>query len=285
MRGPCLNPAMPGLYVDVIGSGPPAVLLHGSFSFGALAFSEQRPLAAEFELHIVDRRGFGRSPGGEGPVDFETEAAEIAALLDPPAHLLGHSYGAIVCMFAAALRPDAVRSLTVIEPPAFGLARGDEAVDLMVERIREHRRDGAGLPEEEYLRGFLAAWGFEPRPGPRLNDVARRSVRRSVGERSPHEAEIPFAELAAARFPVLVVHGGWDAVTERARAIGGRAFLTVCDVVAARLDAEVAVFPGAAHQPQLLGERFNRRVAEFWHAADRRLAPQPESGSDPERRP
>jgi pimeloyl-ACP methyl ester carboxylesterase len=263
---------MAGLHVDVTGSGPAAVLLHGSFSFGALAFSQQRPLAAEFELHIVDRRGFGRSPDGDGPVDFEREAPEIAALLDPPAHLLGHSYGAIVCMFAAALRPDAVRSLTVVEPPAFALARGDQAVDLMVERIRAHRRDGAGLPEEDYLQGFLEAWGFDRRPGPRFNDVARRSVRRSVGERSPHEAEIPFAELAAAGVPTLVVHGGWDAVPERARAIGGHAFMAVCDVVAARLDAEVAVFPGAAHQPQLLGEPFNRRVAAFWHAADRRFA-------------
>src|SRR4051794_19927160 len=103
---------MSGLHVDVIGSGPAVVLLHGSFSFGALAFSEQRPLAEEFELHLVDRRGFGRSPEGAGPVDFETEAPEIAALLDRPAHLLGHSYGAIVAMFAAALRPEAVRSLT-----------------------------------------------------------------------------------------------------------------------------------------------------------------------------
>jgi len=137
--------------------------------------------------------------------------------------------------------------------------------------IRAHKRAGLGLPEEEYLQGFLEAWGFDRRPGPRFNDVARRSVRRSVGERSPHEAEIPFAELAAGRFPTLVVHGGWDAVPERARAIGGHAFTAVCDVVAARLDAEVAVFPGAAHQPQLLGEPFNRRVAEFWHAADGRF--------------
>jgi len=263
---------MPGLHVDVAGSGTPAVLVHGSFSFGALAFSEQRPLAAEFELHVVDRRGFGRSPEGAGAVDFEAEAPEIAALLDPHAHLLGHSYGAIVCMFAAALRPEAVRSLTVVEPPAFGLVRGDPAVDLLVERLRAHKRDGAGLGEEEYLRGFLDAWGFDLGPPPRLNDTARRSVRRSVGERSPHEAEIPFAALAHAGFPVLVARGAWDAVPASAREVGGHAFIAVCDVVAARLDAEVAVFPGAAHQPQLSGEPFNRRVAEFWRSADRRFA-------------
>ena len=263
---------MPGLYVDVTGSGAPAVLVHGSFSFGALAFSEQRPLAGEFELHVVDRRGFGRSPDGSGPVDFETEAPEIAALLDPPAHLLGHSYGAIVCMFAAALRPEAVRSLTVVEPPAFGLVHGDPAVDRLVERLRAHKRDGAALAEEDYLKGFLDAWGFDLGPPPRLNDTARRSVRRSVGERSPHEAEIPFAALAGAGFPVLVARGAWDAVPPPARELGGHAFIAVCDVVAANLGAEVAVFPGAAHQPQLSGEPFNRRVAGFWRGADRRFA-------------
>ena len=120
---------MPGLHVDVIGSGPPAVLVHGSISFGALAFSEQRPLADEFELHVVDRCGFGRSPDGAARSTSRPRRPTIGALLDPPAHLLGHSYGAIVCMFAAALRPDAVRSLTVVEPPAFGLAEGDAAVE------------------------------------------------------------------------------------------------------------------------------------------------------------
>ena len=48
---------MSGLHVSVTGSGPRALLVHGSMSFGALAFSEQRPLRAEFELHVADRRG------------------------------------------------------------------------------------------------------------------------------------------------------------------------------------------------------------------------------------
>lgn len=261
---------MPGLHVDVTGSGPPALLVHGSMSFGALAFSEQRPLAAEFELHVIDRRGFGRSPGGAGRVDFEPEAEEIAALLDRPMHVLGHSYGGIVCMLAAALRPDGVRSLVLVEPPAFGVVEGDPVVDTMLERLMAHVRGGAGLTEEEYLRVFLAAWGFELGQGQALNAVARRSVRRSIGERSPAEARIPMEELRRAPFPILVARGGWDAVPEPARAIGGHAFIAVCDVLVRRLDAELAVFPGAAHQPQLVGEPFNRRLASFWHAADAR---------------
>ena len=255
---------MSDLHVSVTGAGPRALLVHGSMSFGALAFSEQRPLAAEFELHIVDRRGFGRSPDASAPVDFETDAVDIAELLDQPAHLLGHSYGGIACMLAAAHRPEAVRSLTVIEPPVFGVAPDDPAVALLVKRIGEHIETSGGMSEEEYLRGFLGAWGFQLGPRPDLNDVARRSVRRSMGERSPAEACVPLDEIARAPFPVLVARGAWDTVPAAARDLGGRAFIAVCDVLVSRLGAELAVFPGAAHQPQLLGEPFNRRIAAFW---------------------
>ncbi len=264
---PCLNPAMPDLHVTVTGSGPPALLVHGSMSFGALAFSEQAPLAAEFELHVVDRRGFGRSPDGGGRVEFAADAADLAALLDRPAHVLGHSYGAIACMLAAVERPEAVRSLALVEPPAFGLVRGDPAVEAMVERLNAHIARAADMTEEEYLQGFLNAWGFDLGPGPTLNRVARRSVRRSMGERTPVDAQIPLAELARAPFPILVARGGWDAVPEAAYDIAGRAFIAVCDLLVERLGAEQAVFPGAAHQPQLVGEPFNRRIAQFWHAA------------------
>jgi pimeloyl-ACP methyl ester carboxylesterase len=255
---------MSDLHVAVTGWGPRALLVHGSMSFGALAFSEQRPLQTEFELHVVDRRGFGRSPDAAAPVDFESDAADIAELLDRPIHLLGHSYGGIVCMLAAALRPASVRSLTVIEPPLFGLAPDDPAVALMVERIGDHVDACGGTSEEEYLRGFLGSWGFEFGPGPTLNDVARRSVRRSMDERLPAEARIPLDELARAPFPVLVARGGWDTVPAAARDMGGRAFIAVCNELVARLGAEEAVFPGAAHQPQLLGEPFNRCIAHFW---------------------
>jgi len=58
--------------------------------------------------------------------DFEEDARDIAALLGDGAHLVGHSYGAVGALYAAALRPEAVHSLTVNEPPAFGAGRGVE---------------------------------------------------------------------------------------------------------------------------------------------------------------
>jgi pimeloyl-ACP methyl ester carboxylesterase len=79
-------------------------------------------------LLAPDRPGHGRSP--DARQDFDAEAPLIAdQLLDEPVHLVGHSYGAIVAMLAAARRADHVESLVLIEPPATGVAAGNPIVD------------------------------------------------------------------------------------------------------------------------------------------------------------
>ena len=255
------------LNMESWGEGERVLLVHGSMSFGELAFSEQRPLADRWRLDVVDRRGFGGSPDPPGRVDFETDARDIAALLDNPAHLLGQSYGGVACLLAAGLRPDGVRSLSVFEPPAFALARGHPAVEAIVTRIAHHVETAQSLTEEAFLHGFLDAWGLDLGPPQTLGARTRRGVRSTMTERPPWEAEVPLDVLAAARAPLLVVRGAWDTVAPAARDLAGAAFAAVCAVLVGRLDAAEAVFPGAAHQPQLLGERFNDRVEAFWRAA------------------
>jgi pimeloyl-ACP methyl ester carboxylesterase len=259
--------AKANLHVTAWGQGDRALLVHGSMGFGELAFSEQRPLAARWRLDVVDRRGYGESPDSTSRVDFEADASDIAALLDRPAHLVGHSYGGVVCLLAAARRPEAVRSLTVIEPPAFALARGHPAVEEVIAGIGRHYEAGQALSEETFLEGFLRAWGFEDLPPRRLAARARRGVRSSMTERLPWEAEIPLDELRTAGLPVLVARGARDATERTARERAGAAFAAVCHVLIERLGAEEAVFPGAAHQPQLLGEPFNDRLEAYWRAA------------------
>jgi pimeloyl-ACP methyl ester carboxylesterase len=255
------------LHVSIWGEGPRALLVHGSMSFGDLAFSEQRPLAGRWRLDVLDRRGFGGSLDPPGRVDFDVDARDVAGLLDEPAHLLGASYGGVACLLAAALRPEGVRSLTVIEPPAFGLARGHPAVEDIIARISGHLETAGALTEEEFLHGFLCAWGLDLSPPQTLTARARRAVRSSMAERPPWEAEVPLDRLATAAIPVLAVRGAWDAQAPEARDLAGAAFAAVCTVLVDRLGAEEAVFPGAAHQPQLLGEPFNDRLEAFWRSA------------------
>jgi pimeloyl-ACP methyl ester carboxylesterase len=108
--------AMSDLFVHSWGAGTPVVLVHGSLATSNEEWQAQRPLADEgFRLLVVDRRGYGQSPVVEGE-DFLRDADDIAELMDEGAHLVGHSYGGLVVLFAAARRPEATLSLALLEP-------------------------------------------------------------------------------------------------------------------------------------------------------------------------
>jgi pimeloyl-ACP methyl ester carboxylesterase len=251
-----------GVHVTVWGGrGDPVVFVHGSFGWGEETWREQQPLADHYRLLLVDRRGFGESPA-EGRVDFDRDADDVAALLDGGAHLVGHSYGGVVPLLAAARRPEAVRSLVLIEPPAFGVARGDDAVEQLIANI-----DAASAIDDpnEYRTAFLRGFGFPAASG-RLKDDALVAARASMTERPPWEAEIPLDELERSGLRVLLVQGDWCPAPDSARALAGAAFRAVCDVLDERLNAVRAILP-AAHSPQKLGALFNERVRAFWEDA------------------
>jgi pimeloyl-ACP methyl ester carboxylesterase len=235
--------------VTVNGDGPPLVLVHGSVSNGAATWSAQAPLGERFRLVVPDRGGYWPNPPLER-IDWEQQAVEIAELLEPGAHLVGHSYGAVVSLVAAGLRPEAVASLTLVEPPAFGLVRGVPAVDRLVAELESLFCAGPA-DTREFLLAFLALLDSEyvpPDPLPRPLAQNGEALR---GERLPWEVELP-AGLEPAAFPCLVVSGGHSA-----------AFDAVCDVLEQRLAAERAELPGAGHSVPRLGEPFNEALERF----------------------
>jgi pimeloyl-ACP methyl ester carboxylesterase len=211
------------------------VLVHGSVANGPATWAALEPLRSRFELVIPNRGGYPPNPPLER-IDFERQAEELAPLLGDGAHLVGHSYGGVISLLLAARHPDAVCSLTVNEPPAFAVARGNTEVERLIGGLESFFAEGPYEPEQ-YLRGFLALVGSttRPPPDPLPPDLAQ-GARAAMAERPPWEAQIPIEELAAAPFPKLVVSGGHSA-----------AFDAVCDVLEERLGAERAVLPGAGH--------------------------------------
>ena len=230
------------------------VLVHGSVTGGAATWAGQKPLAAHWELVVLERPGFPPGPPVER-VDFEDDAVLVADVLADGAHLVGHSYGGVIALLAAARRPDAVRSLTVIEPPAMGVARGILAVDEFIEGGERLWREGPIDDPEAFLRMFLRAVGsnFEP-PSP-LTPELEQGARTLIVQRAPWTARIPLDELAAARFPKLVVSGAHHP-----------AFDAVCDVLEERLGAERLVLRGAGHSVQR-APGFNDALERFLSAA------------------
>src|SRR3989442_10735625 len=107
------------------------MLVHGSVLPGWGTWAAQRPLADEYQLIVPYRTGYPPNPPLER-IDFEVQAGAIAELIEPGTHLVGHSYGGVVSMLAATQVPEGLRSLTVIEPPAFGPARRDPDVEAIL---------------------------------------------------------------------------------------------------------------------------------------------------------
>ena len=226
------------------------VLVHGSVVGGRATWGGQRPLADRFELVVLERPGFPPNPPVDR-VDFEPDAELVADLLEPGDHLVGHSYGGVVSLLAAAARPRLIGSLTVIEPPATQVAAGDPAVDAFAAAGRTLYESGATADPEAFLRRFLAAVGSEFEPPTALPPELVQGAQALAVERGPWEAEIPLAALAAASFPKLVVSGAHHP-----------AFDSICDVLERELPAERAVLPGHGHVVQR-HPGFNDVLADF----------------------
>ena len=238
---------MPEFHVETVGSGPRVVLVHGSVANGAATWGSIRPLADRFTLVIPERPGYPPNPPVER-ADFEQQAAQIAELVGPGDHLVGHSYGAVISLLVAADAP--VRSLTVSEPPAFGVARGDPAVEDFLAKIEHAPRE-----PRAYLEYFLPLVGSAMTPPDPLPPSLEAGARAALAERPPQEAKIPLDALAAAPYPKLVVSGGHS-----------EAFDAVADVLEQRLGAQRAVVPGAGHSiPRASG--YPERLAAFLDAS------------------
>jgi pimeloyl-ACP methyl ester carboxylesterase len=220
-------------------------LLHGSVTNADLTWRKQQVLASDYELVQPDRPGFPPGPPVER-VDFEADVPWLEELVRSGDHLVAQSYGAVIALLAAPQLP--LASLTVIEPPAFGVARGVPAVEAWLDAVFALPRDDL----RTYVEAFLAHVGAPLRLPEPLPPVLQQGAEAFLTERPPSEAELPLEPLP---YPVLVVTGGHEP-----------AFEAVGDVLEAALQAERLVLPGAGHAVQNT-HGFNGRLLEFLRRA------------------
>ena len=104
------------------GPGPARVYIHGLGSSGTVDVVHwaTHPLLADRQTVLVDLLGFGYSDPGQGfDYSLESHAATVARLLDQlglsGTEVIGHSMGGSIAILLAALRPNLVGRLVVIE--------------------------------------------------------------------------------------------------------------------------------------------------------------------------
>lgn len=109
------------------GKGDPLVLVHGSASDYRTWQYQQEAFSNHYRVINYSRRYHW--PNGKIPVDADysmlehvNDLKELILKLDAaPAHLIGHSYGAFLCLLLAIEDPHLVRTLVLAEPPAITL--------------------------------------------------------------------------------------------------------------------------------------------------------------------
>ena len=153
---------------DVIGDGPPMVLLHAATSVGRETYAAQIPtLAARFRLYLPDARGHGRTrwdvaDGFEAGWLVDDLEAFVDALDLDRFHLVGYSMGGMTALGFAVRAPERLRSLV-----ALGIATAREPRASVARRLMDPARilrddpawaaDLARLHDPEDARGVHQA--------------------------------------------------------------------------------------------------------------------------------
>jgi pimeloyl-ACP methyl ester carboxylesterase len=114
------------LHYEVTGDGPAVVLMHGLSGSGHWWAYNVPALAQRYRVYNVDVVGFGRSRGqrlvlreaGSWLVEW------LQAMGIEQANLVGHSMGGYIATEVAALAPDTVRRLVLVDALVLPMGRG-----------------------------------------------------------------------------------------------------------------------------------------------------------------
>ncbi len=239
------------IFWQVFGQGPrPALAIHCTLGASNLWAPVLAPLAARLTATAFDQPGHGQSAPwqaeGAGAGAFQRLATQIAAsFITRPVDLIGHSFGASVALRLAVAAPEAVRSLTLIEPVLFKAVEGSaDWVELRAHQDHFEALIAAGAFDAA-AKGFLRDWGaglpWEALPEHQRSRFA--AAMPMVGNISAANFEDPgqiwrAGGLEGIDAPVMVVHG--DASPP--------IVAQVCAAIAARLsDVGTACIPGGGH--------------------------------------
>jgi len=206
-----------------------------------------------WQLIVPDRPGHGRSPDPGRPDDAEADGAWVAELLGDGAHLVGHSFGGCVALAAAAKRPAAVRSLTLIEPGMQKLATSDLRVKRFV--LSALLATLFSTSAAARAKRFMKLVGIPPElrghsDSDELERLGKSLARARIPSKATFQREL--GEIKHAGIPLLVVTGGWNP-----------AFEATADIVAATGGGRRAVIKSVHHFPQLVSDEFNQILAAF----------------------
>jgi pimeloyl-ACP methyl ester carboxylesterase len=232
-------------YAEGENNGAPLVLLHGLSSRWQSTWNTFLPsLVPDWHVFAPDLRGHGKSGRAGEDYSLTDYARDIAAFLgeivSEPAVLMGHSLGAVTAFATAALVPEHIRALVLLDPPLFTRNLGVNSapgVKTWFGWVYETMKSNPTY--EEVLtscRKFIpeASEAEIQAVADQIIGVAPETVTYALQNRLFEAYDIEDA-LHRITCPVLLLYGGWD-------------------VGAAMRDEDAAFF--AEHCPKVIVSKF-----------------------------
>ena len=241
--------AVPGgnLVAEQLGAGPPLLMLHG-WTLDRRMWLPQLPLARQFTLVGIDRRGFGQSTANP---DLTSEPDDIHRVADALGlarfHLLGMSQGGRIALAFADRNPQRLVSLTLQGTALDGEAGDDEAVPIAAMTAAASRNDLAAMRALAQSHALMQA---ETARGARM--VAEMLANYDGRDLMAAVRHLPaFADgILGVSFPITAIVGADDTVQRKANAHSLGIF-----------GAEVVELASAGHLCNVDSpERFNRAI-------------------------
>lgn len=117
------------------------MLVHGAFIADAFAPLLAEPVLTErYRLILYHRRGFAGSTHPDSPLSTAQQAADCSGLMHhldvQRAHVVGHSYGGVIALQLALDAPEAVHSLSLLEPALLSVPSAPQFMEVMESALK-----------------------------------------------------------------------------------------------------------------------------------------------------
>ena len=255
-------------YYREAGAGPGVVCVHSNASTSGQWRALMEALAPKYRVLAADSYGAGKSP--PWPADRKLVLRDEVALLEPvfaragdPFVLVGHSYGAAVCLMAAISQPGRVRALALYEPTLFALVDADQPPPNDADGIkgavaRAAAALDAGNPDlaaEHFIDFWMGKGAWARTPEPRKPPIAAAVANVRGWAHALMQEPTPLAAFRELKIPVLYMTGSDSPASSR----GVARLLT-----RALPQVEVVEFKGMGHMaPVTHPEPINAAIAGF----------------------